>query len=101
MNHVEHIAPKAYANEQAWDHIKWDEHTTKLNNLGNLTLLLGKSNMSIGNKGWAVKEPELQNSDLKLNKEIVAKGYAKWDDSTVKARCNELAGYLYDRLEIR
>ena len=101
MNHVEHIVPKAYRSQPDWGHISWDEHTTKLNNLGNLTLLLDKSNMSIGNKGWAVKEPELKKSDLKLNKEIVAKGYAKWDDSTVKARCNELAGYLYDHLEIK
>lgn len=101
MNHVEHIVPKAHHGQSDWAHISWDEHTTKLNNLGNLTLLLDKSNMSIGNKGWAVKEPELKKSDLKLNKEIVAKGHAKWDDSTIRTRCNELAGYLYDHLEIR
>jgi hypothetical protein len=100
MNHVEHITPKAYASEQAWNHISWDEHTSKLNNLGNLTLLLDKSNMSIGNKGWAIKAPVFAASDLKLNKEITAKGHAVWNTATIKDRCNELASYLYDNLKL-
>lgn len=100
MNHVEHITPKAYASEQAWDHIKWDEHSSKLNNLGNLTLLLDKSNMSIGNKGWAIKAPVFAASDLKLNKEITAKGHTAWTTAIIKERCNDLANYLYDNLKL-
>lgn len=101
MNHVEHIVPKAYHGQPDWAHITWDEHTTKLNNLGNLTLLLDKSNMSIGNKGWAIKEPKLRESDLKLNKEIIANAHTRWDNAAINARCNDLASYLYERLEIR
>jgi len=100
MNHVEHITPKAYANEQAWSHINWDEHNSKLNNLGNLTLLLDKSNMSIGNKGWAIKAPVFAESDLKINKEITAKRHIAWTTATIKERCDELAGYLYDNLKL-
>ena len=100
MNHVEHIVPKAYHSQPDWAHVSWDDHTTKLNNLGNLTLLLDKSNMSIGNKGWAIKEPELRKSDLKLNKEIVAKGHTQWGNKEINARCNEIASYLYDNLKI-
>lgn len=101
MNHVEHIVPNAYKSNPEWDHIKWDEHTIKLNNLGNLTLLLDKTNMSIGNKGWSIKEPALSSSDLRINKDIVAKAHTQWTDSTINSRCNELASYLYDNLKIR
>ena len=100
MNHVEHITPKAYANEQSWAHIKWDEHSSKLNNLGNLTLLLAKLNMSIGNKGWAIKSDAFAKSDLKLNKEIIDKAHTAWNTATINERCNELAGYLYDNLKL-
>lgn len=101
MNHVEHIVPKAYHSQADWAHISWDDHTTKLNNLGNLTLLLDKSNMSIGNKGWAIKEPELRKSDLKMNKEIVGKEHTQWGNKEINARCADIANYLYDNLKIR
>ena len=100
MNHVEHITPKAYANEQTWDHIKWDEHSSKLNNLGNLTLLLDKDNMSVGNRGWAIKAPVFGSSPLKLNKEMSAKGHTAWTTATINERCKELGGYLYDNLKL-
>ena len=56
--------------------------------------------MSIGNKGWAIKEPALRSSDLKMNKEIIAKRHTAWTTTTIKERCNDLAGYLYDNLKL-
>jgi hypothetical protein len=101
MNHVEHIVPKAYKSNPEWDHIKWDDHTTKLNNLGNLTLLLDTTNMSIGNKGWSSKALALRSSDLGINKDITAKAHTQWTDSVINSRCNEIASYLYDNWKIR
>ena len=99
MTHVEHIVPKAWRKGD-WDHIKWNEHENKLNNLGNLTLLEEKTNMSIGNGSWAIKEPEYRKSTIKINKEIIAKNHQVWNDSTIVKRCDELAGFLYEKLKL-
>ena len=56
--------------------------------------------MSIGNGSWAIKEPEYRKSTIKINKEIVAKNHQVWNDSTIEKRCAELAGVLYEKLQL-
>lgn len=96
MNHLEHIAPKV--RKGGWEHIDWDDNNTNLNNLGNLTLLLDKDNMSVGNKPWKDKKPVFAASALKITKSLSTNSV--WNDETIVARCDELAGYLYDKLTL-
>ena len=98
LNDVEHICPQTLSPD--WAHIKWDDFNNKTHNLGNLTLLEGKLNKSVSNKGWATKLPEYKKSNLHLVKDIVASAPATWDEKAIEKRCKELAGFLFDRFTI-
>lgn len=81
--HVEHVYPRAP------DAPKWPNHNNIINRLGNLTLLAAPINMSIKNKNFAAKKPELAKSDLVLTQEIA--GRDQWSIDEINARQADLA----------
>ncbi|MGH9553493.1 MAG: DUF262 domain-containing protein, partial [Terriglobales bacterium] len=59
------------------------------NTLGNLTLLNGARNPSLGHQGFAVKRDKIAKSLLKLNHEIAEK--TSWTESDIEKRGSRLA----------
>jgi hypothetical protein len=59
------------------------------NTLGNLTLLNGARNPSLGHQGFAVKRDKIAKSLLKLNREIAEK--TSWTESDIEKRGSRLA----------
>ena len=59
-----------------------------LDSIGNLTLVLPKLNSELSNASFAKKKKKLEESDLKLNKEIG--DYADWDVNEIGKRSNQL-----------
>ncbi len=110
---IEHVMPQRWAEhwplandktapcESVWSAI-YDGHTldeeTKtfmetreeaVNTFGNLTLLTGSLNPSIGNKGWEIKREYLGESLLAMNREIANK--EQWNEESIKERSAALA----------
>ncbi len=56
--------------------------------IGNLTLVLPKLNSELSNASFAKKKEKLEESDLKLNKEIA--DYADWDVNEIGKRSDQL-----------
>lgn len=59
-----------------------------LDSIGNLTLVLPKLNSELSNASFAKKREKLEESDLKLNKEIA--DYTDWDVNEIDERSQEL-----------
>lgn len=84
--HVEHIYPQTPLPGK-----RWENHTSAVERLGNLTLLSKALNTSIKNNDFNVKKPAYEESDLLLSKELVK--YDDWNIETIDRRQEEMAQY--------
>ena len=72
---VEHVLPRS-PNQRWWSHFYdesgtiTDENRFRKESLGNLTLLSGKRNRSLGNAGFSVKKQKYQESALLITKDL-------------------------------
>jgi len=86
--HVEHIIPKTIDTKKSkreygdWmDYLSGNvrlEHKKRVNRIGNLTLLSGPLNISIGNNPFLDKRKEYRNSNIQLTKELGEYKYFKF-----------------------
>ena len=60
-----------------------------ISTLGNLTLITGARNTSIGNASWELKREHLSDSLLVLNREVVTS--ETWDEAAIERRAADLA----------
>ena len=87
--HVEHILPKTstdfwearIGNDEAYEEVasRW----------GNLTLLLGKLNSSIGNAAWTKKRAAYEQSSVHLTSDLAQ--FDDWNYRTIDTRARWLA----------
>lgn len=96
---VEHVLPRRW--RQHWpapalregvaDVAAWRD--SRLQNLGNLTLIRGTLNSSVSNKGYDLKRPALaEQSALRLN--TVFQNQLHWDEAVIETRARDLAGQI-------
>lgn len=100
---LEHICPKSWESTSTigWEHITWNEHDTRLECLGNLTLLRKSDNIKVSNKRWDDKKPSYETkSTLKINNPAHLTRHKAWDNDSIKARVNILAKGLHDKLTL-
>lgn len=81
--HIEHIMPQSPNDLSEWS-VDEEEHANYLWKLGNLTLLLGTKNSSIGNRNFDIKKQSYAQSDVRMTREL--KDYEKWDPSMIDQR---------------
>ena len=91
---IEHIMPQSW--QTNWpidnpdDQDAHDNRETRINLLGNLTLVSGSLNAGMSNSDWKTKRKALnEHSILLLNKEL--DGLDEWDEDTIDRRGEELA----------
>lgn len=60
--------------------------------LGNLTLLTGALNPSLGNDNWEIKRAKISGSLLALNRYVA--NHESWDESAIETRGSILAGVI-------
>jgi len=77
--HVEHIYPQTPP-----QNLRWSNHSSIVDRIGNLTLLSSKLNMSIQNADFAVKRITYQYSELLLTRKLT--DYSTWDISILNQR---------------
>ena len=96
--HIEHVLPKSIAdpndrNSRAWQKAlgtNWKElHESWVHTPGNLALLSGKTNISLGNKPYDEKKPLLIEAKIYLNEDF--KCYDAWGVREIEDRGNRLA----------
>jgi hypothetical protein len=85
---LEHILPQRPANG-AWTAFTADEAAAYAYRLGNMTLLSRSDNQKLGNGEWPEKREVLQQSRLRLNKQLAE--IDAWDKETIEARQKTLA----------
>lgn len=85
---LEHILPKN-AKDVDWPQFSADERRLYVDRLGNHALLQKGKNARIGNKAWSVKQPILQQSQLKLTSQTAAAPI--WDRDAITSRQVSLA----------
>ena len=87
---LEHILPQNPKEGSQWRR-NFDESTIEkyTSNIGNLTLLLGKKNSSLGNKEFSEKREKLRESSIIQNKEIAKN--QKWTKNEIEERADNLA----------
>lgn len=84
--HVEHIYPQTPEGE------KWQNHTSMINRIGNLTLLAKRLNAAIRNKDFGTKKEEgYKDSDLLMTKELLE--IEDWNTEAIEERQRQLAAY--------
>lgn len=95
---IEHVLPKSIAdssnkNSRAWQEtlgVTWKQlHESWVNAPGNLALLSGKSNVSLGNKPYDEKKPLLIEAKTYLNEDF--KRYDSWGPREIEDRGTALA----------
>ncbi|MCU5086363.1 DUF262 domain-containing HNH endonuclease family protein [Bacillus cereus] len=87
---LEHILPQTPKPNSKWrDTFSEDILEDNIYNIGNLTLLLGKKNTSLGNKEYLEKRLALQTSDIKQNKQIAEN--ENWTRKEIESRAEKLA----------
>ncbi|ASL64008.1 hypothetical protein FORC47_1163 [Bacillus cereus] len=87
---LEHILPQTPKPDSKWrDTFSEDIIEDYIYNIGNLTLLLGKKNTSLGNKEYSEKRVGLQKSDIKQNKQIAEN--ENWTRKEIENRVQKLA----------
>jgi len=84
---LEHILPLKPGSE--WAHIAPEDAKANCNRLGNLALLDGDSNSTIGNVGYDTKKPALQSSPFSLTQEAAL--YPAWSLNEIAKRQERLA----------
>ena len=85
--HLEHIMPQSPADLSTWS-VDEDTHADYLWKIGNLTLLLGSKNASVGNRTFETKKQGYSESDVRITRELI--DYDQWDPSTIDARTEGL-----------
>lgn len=85
---LEHVLPQR-AKKADWPSFDVDDVPKWANRLGNHCLLKKTENGKIGNKSWAVKQPVLGKSSLKLTSTAAAA--VQWDAATITDRQARLA----------
>ncbi|TYL54025.1 GmrSD restriction endonuclease domain-containing protein [Agromyces mariniharenae] len=98
---VEHILPRGWRTNwpvtSAADEADRDDHVHRL---GNLTLLTGSLNASVSNSGWLGdkgKRSAVDRHDVFLmNRAVVARSVAGWDESMIDERTAELTRALLE-----
>ncbi len=87
---IEHIAPQKENNERlksgycAYDDDFYQQHY--LNCIGNLLLIDGTHNVSIGNRAFSEKLESYKNSPLSQQREIKNFAQDRWDKQAIKSR---------------
>ena len=89
--HIEHIMPQTPIDLSEWS-VDEEEHANYLWKIGNLTLLLGTKNSSIGNSRFDIKKQSYAQSDVRMTREL--KDYEKWDPSMIDQRTEMLINEL-------
>ncbi|WP_063712863.1 GmrSD restriction endonuclease domain-containing protein [Bradyrhizobium japonicum] len=95
---IEHVMPRKW--QQHWPPQDSDEEERErlIHTLGNLTLLTGKLNSTVSNGPWSgtnSKRMGLEGHDVLLvNRDLLKKAGAKWDNDTIRRRTQELASLL-------
>ena len=89
--HLEHIMPQSPVNLSEWS-VDEEAHANYLWKIGNLTLLLGTKNSSIGNSAFDIKKQSYALSDVRMTREL--EDYNKWDPSTIDQRTEMLINEL-------
>lgn len=69
-----------------------DARTQIIDTLGNLTLLTGALNPSLGNASWEKKKEKLSCSLLALNRDLAKS--SQWDEDTIKQRSKIIANAI-------
>lgn len=87
---LEHILPQNPKEDSQWRR-NFDESSIGkyTSNIGNLTLILGKKNSSLGNKEFSEKSGKLEESSIIQNKEIAKN--KKWTKKEIEERADYLA----------
>lgn len=87
---LEHILPQSPKEDSQWRR-NYDESIIEsyISNIGNLTLILGKKNSTLGNKEFSEKREELKKSSINQNKEIAKN--QKWTRKEIEERAEYLA----------
>ena len=87
---LEHILPQTPKPDSKWrETFNEEDINDYIYNIGNLTLILGKKNASLGNKEFAEKRIELQKSGIKQNKDIAEN--ESWTRKEIEERAEKLA----------
>ncbi|MCD8826577.1 DUF262 domain-containing protein [Staphylococcus gallinarum] len=87
---LEHILPQNPKVDSLWfQNFKSTNINNYINNLGNLTLILGKKNTSLGNKEFTEKRLELKDSNIKQNLKIARN--ESWTRKEIEERAKDLA----------
>lgn len=89
--HIEHIMPQSPIDLSEWS-VDEEAHANYLWKIGNLTLLLGTKNSSIGNSSFDIKKQSYAQSDVRMTREL--KDYEKWDPSMIDQRTEMLINEL-------
>lgn len=90
---LEHILPQNPKDESLWiKNFKTTNISNYINNLGNLTLILGKKNTSLGNKEFTEKRLKLKDSNIKHNMEIAKN--ESWTKKEIEERAQKLANKI-------
>ena len=115
MFHIEHIAPRGYAKEQAWGHLGPDFYT---DSFPNLTMLESTRNTSVGNGSFESKLKEYSVSKSYVTSMISDGGvgggknngavqaskkfsqHSTWNATRVAIRSQELADILCEELGV-
>ncbi|KHD43831.1 HNH endonuclease family protein [Streptococcus hongkongensis] len=85
--HIEHIMPQIPSDLLEWS-VDEETHSEYLWKIGNLTLLLGTKNSSIGNNTFDEKKIGYNESDVRITRELV--DYKKWDPSSIDFRTSKI-----------
>lgn len=90
---LEHILPENPKESSIWvKEFNIDDREIYTYKLGNLTLLLGKKNSSLGNKDFKYKRKKLSESGIAQNKEIAT--LEKWGKREIDIRTDRLIELL-------
>lgn len=82
--HVEHIYPQTPRHGE-----RWNNHSSYINRLGNLTLLSRRLNSAIQNSDFPSKKPYYQESQLLLTQDLLTR--EEWNINEVENRQRELS----------
>lgn len=89
--HLEHIMPQIPIDLSKWS-VDEETHSEYLWKIGNLTLLLGSKNSSIGNSSFDEKKLGYKESDVRITRELIE--YDKWDPNSIDMRTNKIVEEL-------
>lgn len=97
--HIEHIQAYKDKDKTSREHI-WNTWGSDINSIGNLVILDGSLNISIGNNPYIIKQKTYKKNEFTiLNK--IAKEYDKWEledcQNRKKYEVNKLIKYLFDK----